>query len=227
MTIQTLLYCKPCSRLFFACSIHYPYLCGKNEIMSWWYYLIICYIVCLITCVCIAIYNINRNNEKGDWGPKEWARLFVFGPFVLPIAPIAFGVSGVMEYLKKLKKKREFIAKYGFSPDEHYECFSMMGGAGVIVCEECGYQEQIVSFVHGLYHCVTGRQCPNCYTFVSEPNESNKVSTFGKSKEDFVCPHCGTIIRKKEESFFKGNDDPLYCPKCHSHKLHYHSEYIT
>ncbi len=195
--------------------------------MNWWHYLIIYYVVCFLICVCIAIYNIKKNANKGDWGAKEWIRLFVFGPFVLPIGAFVFAVSGLMEFQKKRKKKHEFIAKYGFSPDEHYECFSMMGGAGVIVCEECGHKEKIVSFIHGIFHCAIGRQCPNCYAFVVEPNESNKPSTFGEAKEDFVCPHCGTIIRKKEESIFKGDNEPLHCPKCHSHKLIYHCQYMT
>ena len=127
----------------------------------------------------------------------------------------------------KSKKRREFIVKYGFSPDEHYECFSMMGGAGVVVCEECGHKEKIVSFIHGFRHSDTGRQCPNCYAFTSEHNVSDNDYSFGKSKSDFLCPHCGSVIRKQDESFLKGNDDPLYCPKCHSHKLHYHFEYMT
>lgn len=199
--------------------------------MNWWNYLIVYYVLCDVIGVCIVLYDINMNDNKGDWGTKEWIRIFLLSPFILPISVFIYSASEIIEYpkelWKKLKKKREFVKEYDFSPDEHYECFSMMGGAGVIVCEECGHKEEIVSFVHGLYHCAIGRQCPNCYAFVVEPNESNKASTFGKAKEDFVCPHCGTIIRKKEESIFKGDDDPLYCPKCHSHKLHYYGEYIT
>jgi predicted RNA-binding Zn-ribbon protein involved in translation (DUF1610 family) len=199
--------------------------------MSWLCYLIICYIVCLLTCVCIAIYNINKNNEKDDWGPKEWARLIVFGPFVLPIAALACGVSGIMEYPKKLwtkqKKKHEFVEKYEFNPAEHYICFSMMGGAGVIECEECGHKEKIVSFLHYWRHSDSGRQCPKCYAFSSEHNISDNDHSYGKPVSDFLCPHCGSVIRKKDESITKDDDKPLFCPKCHSHKLHYHCEYIT
>ncbi|WP_157054635.1 hypothetical protein [Prevotella sp. RM4] len=195
--------------------------------MNWWHYLIGYYVLCLLICVCIALYNTNKRDNKDDWGTKNLIRLLVFGPFVLPIGAFLLGVSGLMEFQKKRKKKHEFIAKYGFSPDEHYECFSMMGGVGVIVCEECGYKEKIVSFIHGFRHSDTGRQCPNCYAFTSEHNVSDNDYSFGKSESDFLCPRCGTIIRKKEESIFKGDDVPLYCPKCHSHKLHYHCEYIT
>lgn len=126
----------------------------------------------------------------------------------------------------KLKKISEFVAKYGFSPDEHYECFSMMGGAGIIVCEECGHKEKIVSFLHYWRHSDSGRQCPKCYAFSSEHNISDNDHSYGKPDSDFLCPHCGTIIRRKDESMTKDDDKPLLCPKCHSHKLVYHCEYI-
>jgi predicted RNA-binding Zn-ribbon protein involved in translation (DUF1610 family) len=75
--------------------------------------------------------------------------------------------------------------------------------------------------------CEIGRQCPNCHSFVVEHNESQEYHKFGKSEEDFICPKCGAVIRKKEESILKGNDDPLVCPKCQSHRLDYHMSYIT
>ena len=78
-----------------------------------------------------------------------------------------------------------------------------------------------------LYRMCIGRQCPHCYSFVYEHNNSKKYHTFRESKEDFVCPKCGAVIRKKEESILKGNDDPLFCPQCHSARLHYHPIYNT
>lgn len=121
----------------------------------------------------------------------------------------------------------EIKAKLGLREDEDYLCFSRMGGAGVIKCVDCGYQEEIVSFLHDVTSCYIGRQCPNCHAFLTEHNESEEYHTFGESTEDFLCPHCGTVIRKKEESFLKGNDDPLFCPKCHSPRLHYLLAYMT
>ena len=50
---------------------------------------------------------------------------------------------------------------------------------------------------------------------------------FGEAAEDFVCPECGEVIRKKEEDILKGNDAPLFCPKCHSPRLEYGMIYIT
>ena len=60
-----------------------------------------------------------------------------------------------------------------------------------------------------------------------EYNESEHYHTFGKADKDFICKHCGTVVRKKEEDILKGNDDPLFCPKCHSPRLRYHMDYIT
>ena len=102
----------------------------------------------------------------------------------------------------------------------------MMGGAGVIECEECGHKEKIVSFLHYWRYSDSGRQCPKCYAFSSEHNVSDNDHSYGKPDSDFLCPHCGTIIRKKDESMTKDDDKPLLCPKCHSHKLVYHCEYI-
>lgn len=169
-----------------------------------------------------------------DEEPKVKIMFFIVVP---PLLPIMFPVFIISDRISKRKetirnreeeqKENELKAKIGLRPDENYMCFSHMGGAGVIKCTDCGYEEIITSFTHGSYSCTIGRQCPNCYAFVYEYNESEKYHTFGKATEDFVCEHCGTTVRKKEESIFKGNDDPLFCPKCHSARLHYHMVYIT
>ena len=121
----------------------------------------------------------------------------------------------------------EIKAALGLSKDENYLCFSRMGGAGVIECEECGYSEEIVCFIHGEMSCNIGRQCPNCHAFFVEYNESEEYHTFGKTTEDLKCPECGTIVRKKDEDFLKNNDAPLFCPKCHSPRLHYNMTFLT
>ncbi len=115
----------------------------------------------------------------------------------------------------------------GLGPDEEYLCFSHMGGAGTIHCKDCGYEQDIISFIHGMTSCDIGRQCPHCHAFVVEHNESNEYHKFGEATEDFVCPECGEVIRKKEEDFLKGNDNPLFCPKCHSPRLIYLLSILT
>ena len=169
-----------------------------------------------------------------DEEPKLKIMFFIVVP---PLLPILFPVFFISDRISKRKetirnreeeqKKNELKAKIGLRPDENYMCFSHMGGAGVIKCADCGYEEKITCFTHGAYSCTIGRQCPSCYAFVYEYNESEEYHTFGEAEEDFVCKHCGTTVRKKEESIFKGNDDPLFCPKCHSARLHYHMVYIT
>ena len=126
-----------------------------------------------------------------------------------------------MEDEKKLKEEQ------GFKPYEEYLCFSHMGGAGVIKCKDCGHEEEIVSFIHGDMSCDIGRQCPHCHAFVVEHNEGNAYHEFGKAGEDFVCPECGAIIRKKDEDILKGNDAPLFCPVCHSARLLYELNFLT
>ena len=98
-----------------------------------------------------------------------------------------------MEDENKLKEK------LGLKPDEEYLCFSRMGGAGIIKCKDCGHQEEIISFVHGIMSCDIGRQCPHCHAFVVEHNEGQEFHAFGESTEDFVCPECGAVIRKKKK----------------------------
>lgn len=122
-----------------------------------------------------------------------------------------------------MDKEKELKAQLGLGPDEKYLCFCRMGGVGVIKCKDCGYEEEVVSFVHGIGSCDIGRQCPNCHTFVVEHNENG----FEATTEDCVCPECGAVIRKKDEDFLKGNDTPLFCPKCHSARLRYELHYLT
>ena len=101
-----------------------------------------------------------------------------------------------MEDENKLKEK------LGLGPDEDYLCFSRMGGAGVIQCDDCGHEEEIVSFTHGMMSCDIGRQCPNCHAFVVEHSEHG----FEETTEDFVCPEQWSVVAF-QEVFFLFPDD--------------------
>ncbi len=201
--------------------------------MTWIHYLLIFWFVSLIVVVSVRVYNLRRRNDAKKTTLKQWLIILVAAPFALlfvPIIPIGDYFDNLYKKWKEKKEEEEeirFKATLGLGPDENYLCFSHMGGAGIIKCADCGYEEKITSFTHGSYSCTIGRQCPNCYAFVYEYNESEKYHTFGKATEDFVCKHCGAVVRKKEESIFKGNDDPLFCPKCHSVRLRYRMIYIT
>lgn len=105
--------------------------------------------------------------------------------------------------------------------------FQNTGGAGHIRCKQCHHVQNIVSFVHGTMSATIGRQCPQCGEFCTEYNESKEYHQFGPSTEDFVCPKCNYTIRRKDESIFKGNENPLFCPKCNSVELEYTTSFFT
>lgn len=199
--------------------------------MTWIHYLLIYWLVCDIIGVCVRAYNKKEDSEKTTF--RQVLALIIVPPFIIPLLPFV-GIVALLEKLKEIrqcrkeeKEKNRLKKRLGLRSDEQYCCFSQMGGAGIIKCADCGYQEEIISFVHGMYSCKIGRQCPNCHAFLVEHNKSEKYHTFGEAEEDLVCSKCGTIVRKKEESIFKGNDAPLFCPQCHSARLHYHMSYIT
>lgn len=120
-----------------------------------------------------------------------------------------FNTEGVMPYLK-------------LKPGEAYTTFDTMNGVGFLKCCDCGYTREIVAFLHGAFDATIGRQCPQCGEFCTEENHSKKFHCFGPSTKDVVCQKCGYTIKKKEESIFKGNSNPLFCPKCESTKFVFH-----
>lgn len=108
-----------------------------------------------------------------------------------------------------------------------YLTFQNISGVGYIRCKHCQHSQEVISFVHGPTSATIGRQCPQCGEFCAEYNESKEYHQFGPSKEDFVCPKCKYIIKHKDESIFKGNENPLFCPKCESPDLEYETSYLT
>ena len=208
-------------------------LVKKESIMNWIHYLAFFWIACAVIIISVRYFNFRKRKDAEKTTLKQWLVILLGAPFIilfLPFIPVGDFINKL--YLKWKEKKEEEMennlkASLGLSPDEDYLCFSKMGGAGVIKCGDCGYQERIISFVHGMMSCDIGRQCPNCHTFAVEHNESQEYHKFGDSEQDFICPKCGSVIRKKEESILKGNDKPLFCPNCHSARLYYHMSYIT
>ena len=161
------------------------------------------------------------------------AALILFAPVTL----VAIIVVAIKELLKKdpyreWEKEQQKLHKarcieYGLPVGTRYLTFEHISGAGVVHCEECGHKEQVIGFVHGAYECDFGRQCPQCHTFLVEHNESKQYHTIGPFTEDCLCPKCGALVHTKGEDWDKGHDVPLFCPRCHSHRLRYHMEYIT
>lgn len=120
-----------------------------------------------------------------------------------------FNTEGILPYLK-------------LKPGDAYKTFEAINGVGFLKCCDCGYTQEVVAFLHGACDATIGRQCSQCGEFCTEENHSEKYHCFGPSKDDVVCPKCGYIIKKKEESIFKGRSNPLFCPKCESTKLLFH-----
>lgn len=113
-------------------------------------------------------------------------------------------------------------------PDVKYLTFEKITGYGDIICQDCGNKiVNVVAFCHSAYEADLGRQCPQCGTFCSEKNISKEYHCFSPSEQDFICPQCGFIIRRKKESIFKGNANPLFCPKCESTNIVFKTSYLT
>ena len=88
-----------------------------------------------------------------------------------------------------------------------------MGGKGSFYCKECGYSQEIISFLHGFgYDAWTnsGYQCQNCGKFHEIEND-HKLAALPKCD-------CGGILSK-------GN--PLFCSGCKSYKVGYRCTLIT
>ena len=136
--------------------------------MTWIHYLLIFWFVSVIVVVSVRVYNLRRRNDAKKTTLKQWLIVLVAAPFALlfvPIIPIGDYFDNLYKKWKEKKEEEEeirFKATLGLGPDENYLCFSHMGGAGIIKCADCGYEEKITSFTHGSYSCTIGRQCPIC-----------------------------------------------------------------
>ncbi len=121
---------------------------------------------------------------------------------------------------RKPKKKQVLVKEQLREKGALYFCY--MGGSGTILCLECDYQKDIISFTHGAYECNIGRQCQNCGTFFSEYNKSEEYHKISPRTEPLLCPECGIICNLK-----KTRDNTLFCPQCKGIHLQYVMKYIT
>jgi len=110
--------------------------------------------------------------------------------------------------------------------------FSHLGGLDTISCFDCGYKEDVVSFLHGLKRAdcdkdcededcdeesdecfegaAIGYQCQSCGKFHELNEIENKV-------KPLICPCGGELSRDKH----------LFCPKCKSTNMKYNCRIIT
>lgn len=119
---------------------------------------------------------------------------FILTPLLLPM---------LIKYDRK-NRKRE---KTDIKDDNLY--FWRMGGVGQIQCLNCSYQEEILSFIHGLNTSSTGLQCQSCGQFHSIKDwQDNKHLYCG----------CGGILEREM---------PVFCPECKSKKIQYNMSFIA
>lgn len=95
-------------------------------------------------------------------------------------------------------------------PKENGLRFEMMGGAGQLLCDNCEYSQEIISFIHGVNTCTMGYQCQSCGRLVN-------IKDSFVFKASTTC-ECGGILSR---------DSALFCPACRSRALHYNMRFIT
>jgi DNA-directed RNA polymerase subunit M/transcription elongation factor TFIIS len=93
---------------------------------------------------------------------------------------------------------------------ENFLYYYDMGGAGTFHCNECGHEEEIVSFLHVGRWNNTGFQCQDCGKFHEIEYDMDNL----KEKK---C-ECGGVLDKEK---------PLFCPKCKTKNVSYRMNYIA
>lgn len=98
--------------------------------------------------------------------------------------------------------------------DGHVELtFSMMSGVGRLVCADCGFDEQVVSYVHGYDNETLGFQCDACGRIEARTFDS------GQARAQQSCGRCGGLLLR---------DKPVTCPNCRSSiAMTYEIDYVT
>lgn len=155
----------------------------------------------------IDIYEQVR--EEG--GLKSYAR-FSLGLLGLPflliltlfVAPITT-MENILKRYRRTQKKFEPIQQ-----GDHQLYHHQMGGAGTIFCKNCGYKEDITSFIHGFNDADTGYQCQSCGKF-------HTLNDFEEKAKPLSCSCGGELSR----------DKALFCPQCKSKSMRYNMAYIT
>jgi len=88
--------------------------------------------------------------------------------------------------------------------------YQHMSGQGIISCYDCGYKNEIVSFLHGVNNAACGFQCQGCGSFHTL-NDSQRTA------KPLICQCGGELSR----------DKPIFCPQCKSKSMGYRCTVIT
>lgn len=141
---------------------------------------------------------------------------------IWPLILLLMGLNETDKYIRKLRKihkarrgdeavedMRSMIQGDYF--DDGKLRFSRMGGKGNFYCNECGYEQELVSFLHGIQDWTsTGYQCQACGKF-------HEIERDHELTAEPMCDCGGSLSREK----------PLFCPVCRSYKVGYHMTLIT
>ena len=154
---------------------------------------------------------------KEEDGLKKYARFIIF-IVVLPFMFITFLLVAPFSTIENIIKKgsKTIRTDEPMEKEDYSIYYWQMGGAGTIICKDCGYKEDIVSFLHsfdGEGNPSDGRwgyQCQSCGRF-------HTLNDSQRAEKPLICPCGGELSR----------DKPLFCPQCKSTNLRYKMSYIT
>lgn len=120
--------------------------------------------------------------------------------FVVTLYPIIYVLLAIYYFQSKSSTEEKEIKL-----TDYFLYFSKMGGEGVFICKDCGYNEEILSFRHAAgspYQVKIGHQCQSCGKF-------DKIEL--DNPKEKICECGGELHRNK----------PLFCPKCKTHNVAY------
>ena len=154
-------------------------------------------------------------------GQKKWIKLLLYifralmFAFFWPIIGLLLIIAKISSRNQKMKdavnEMKDFVS--GNSRDDGTLRYWKMGGMGNLSCSECGYSQEIVSFLHGFGEdpwSKSGYQCQKCGKFYTIEN--------AKKLESIPFCDCGGILSREKA---------LFCPKCRNHNVEYLMTLIT
>lgn len=135
--------------------------------------------------------------------------LEVFSRLLIILFHPLFYTILLIDYFRSKKKDKNKTIDIAKDNLYFFDC----GGAGLIKCGDCGFNQEIVSFLHWLDGgdgTLSGFQCRACGKFHEAKNSLGVP-------EGMKCECGGELSR----------DKPLFCPTCKSKKVSYKLSYIT
>ena len=129
-----------------------------------------------------------------------------FRLLIILFHPLFYCILLIDYYRSKKRAKNKITAPAN-------DCLYFRSGAGVITCKDCGFNQHIVSFLHGLDDgegTLTGYQCQACGKFHELKNSLGVPVSMN-------CECGGTMSRT----------EPFFCPTCRSKNVTYKMSYIT